>query len=399
VTLFRRTERRSISFQQVYGTGADTLGNGVERALRLTPVYASTRLLADDVASLPIHQFRDLGGDQSERVSASALVNDPTMFGTSHDWTYRAMTSLLLRGNAYGLVTEADDSGTPTRVEWLNPDEVHVEDDRAVTRPLFRWLGKPIPPTDLIHIPGYVLPGRVLGLSPIKAFALQVDTGLMAQQFGADFFRNGGHPSALLKNAKVERDEDAVKRVRSRFMAAVSGREPAVMTGGWEYEAIQIAPEESQFIETLKLNATQIAAIYGVPPERVGGESGNSMTYANVEASQISYVTSSLRPWVVRLERAFSRLVPDGQFIRFNTDALIRADVNARHRAHMLALQGGWLSVNEVRAIEDRPPIESGDEYLWPPMRMQLDDYELKLGADGDPAAAPVDIPNGANGQ
>lgn len=368
MSLFKRgAEQRSI--QHMWGTGSDTFGGGVDRALRLTPVYAATRLLADDVASLPIHQFRDLGSDQSERIDPSPLIADPTMFGTSHDWVFRAMTSLLLRGNAYGMVIERDVNGDPSRIEWLNPDEVSVDDDRAVSVPLFRWLGKPIPLPDLVHVPGYVLPGRVTGLSPIKAFALQVDTGLMAQQFGRDFFKNGAHPTALLKNVKPT-DEDGAKRVRSSFRKATDARGTAVLTGGWEYEAIQVAPEESQFVQTLKLNATQIAAIYSVPPERVGGETGSSMTYANVESSQIQYVTSSLRPWVARLERVFTRLVPEREFVQFNTDALIRADVGARHRAHLLGMQSGWLSANEVRRIERRPPIEGGDRYVWPPMNM-----------------------------
>jgi HK97 family phage portal protein len=276
--------------------------------------------------------------------------------------------------------------GFPTQIEWLNPDEVTVDDDRAVRNPVFRWLGNVIPRDDLIHIPGYVLPGRVLGLSPIKAFALQVDTGLLAQKFGKDFFERGGHPSAILKNAKVEKNPDNVKKVRERFKAAVSGRDIAVMTGGWEYEAIQVAPEESQFIQTLELNATQIAAVYGIyPAERIGGKSGSN-TYANIEQDSIQFVQFTLRPYLVRLERAITKLMPERVYVRFNADALIRTDITARYRAHTESLTAGWRNVDEVREIEDLPPLPNGagQNYLWPPRRSQLTQLEIEMGADDE---------------
>jgi HK97 family phage portal protein len=387
MALFRpnREERRAIS-RDVWGRGLDPIaGDGVEKALRLVPVYAGTRLIADSVAGLPLQAFRQVG-DQSQRITDPPLVRDPTRFGTSYEWVHRAMTSLLLRGNAFGLVTERDGMGFPTQIEWLNPDEVTVDDDRAVRNPVFRWLGNVIPRDDLIHIPGYVLPGRVLGLSPIKAFALQVDTGLLAQKFGKDFFERGGHPSAILKNAKVEKNPDNVKKVRERFKAAVSGRDIAVMTGGWEYEAIQVAPEESQFIQTLELNATQIAAVYGIyPAERIGGKSGSN-TYANIEQDSIQFVQFTLRPYLVRLERAITKLMPERVYVRFNADALIRTDITARYRAHTESLTAGWRNVDEVREIEDLPPLPNGagQNYLWPPRRSQLTQLEIEMGADDE---------------
>jgi hypothetical protein len=99
-----------------------------------------------------------------------------------------------------------------------------------------------------------------------------------------------------------------------------------------------VPPEEAQFVETMKLTTNQIAAVYGIPPEMIGGESGSSMTYANVEQQQINFVMFTLRPWLVRLEHAFSALLPDRQYVKFNSDALIRADLKTR-----------W-EVNQIRA-------------------------------------------------
>lgn len=388
MTLFqpKKTERRSISFQDVWGSGADVIqGSAEDRALTLVPVYASTRLIADAVASLPIDTYRQIGPERSDQIESPRLIKDPTRFGTSYDWVYRAMTSLLLQGNGYGLATERDGMGFATQVEWLHPGEVSVVDNRAVLSPRYRWLGKELPPDDMLHVPAYVLPGRVEGLSPIKHYATTVDVGLLAQQFGRDFFKDGAHPSALLKNAKPT-DEDGAKRVKARFKDAIRGREPAVMTGGWEYEAIQVSPDESQFLLTTKMTATQIAAIYGIAPERVGGESGDSKTYKTIEQDAIQFVQFTLRPWVTRLEKAVSGLLPERQFVRFNVDAMIRSDLITRYRAHMEAISAGWRNVDEIREIEDLPPLPdgAGQKFLWPPRRAQLGQVEMELGVDDD---------------
>ncbi len=386
MSLFKpKTEQRSISFQQVWGSGADSInGNSVERAFSLVPVFGAVRLVADSVATLPLHAFRS-DGNHSVKITPPSLVSDPTMFGTSVDWVHQAMTSLMLRGNAYGLVVERDGMGFATRVEWLNPDEVSVDDDRAVNRPQFRWLGQPLAPSELVHIKWMAAPGRVLGLSPVKAYALTTETGLAARIFGRDFLTNGATPSAMLMNDKPT-DEDGAKRVRDRFKAAVRGREPVVMTGGWTYAQVSVSAEESQFLATIKATATDIATIYGIPPEMIGGESGSSMTYANVEQNAINFVQFTLRPYLVRLETAISRLLPARQFVQFNADALIRTDLLTRYRAHTEGLTAGWLSVDEVREIEDRPPLrdDAGKKYLWPPRRSQLSELEIALGADDE---------------
>lgn len=404
-TLFRPSrgdvEQRAVSFQDVFGKGQDVLGaSTVDRALTLIPVFAATRLIADSIASLPVQSFRRTDSAR-ERITDPQLIQQPTQFGSRYDWVFRALTSWLFRGNIFGLVTKTDLRGFPTQVEWLNPDEVTVADDRAVRNPAFKWNGQELPRssrTGFIHIPGFTLPGRVLGISPIKAYALTLDTGLFARFFGRDFFSGGGHPHALLKNPKPV-NRDGATRVKQRFLASIRGREPAVMGDGWEYEQIQVSPEESQFLTTIKASANDIAAIYGIiSPELIGGEAaGSSITYATVEGRHIDFVQFTLRPYLTKLEWAFSTLLPERQFVKFNVDALVRADLSTRMRAHTEALVAGWRSVNEVRALEDLAPIPNGDNYLWPPRRQQLTKPEIELGADDASEAAPDGVPVGEN--
>lgn len=365
--LRRNVEKRAVSFQDFWGSGADidsVRGNSIDQALTLAPVFAATRLIADSIASLPLDVYRKSGDTRTE-VPTPSLFTEPTIFGGRYEWVQRSLISLLLKGNAYGLVTAVSADGWPSQIEWLDPNDVAPVDNSTTGRPQWRVSGRPVDPWlgrdsggELFHIPWYVLPGQILGMSPIRAFASTIEGGIYAQRFGRDFFRNGAVPSAVLESDSAVDQADATT-IKARFLAAAQGRAPVVLGAGTTYKPITVPPEESQFLETIKANATTIASIFGVPPEMIGGESGGSMTYANVEQWSLNFVMHSLRPYLTKLECAFSTLLPRPQYARFNVDALLRADLKTRYEAHAIALNPttGWMRPEEVRAIEDLPPV------------------------------------------
>lgn len=358
----RAAEQRAISFQDVWGAGADIgqlNGDQVHVALSMVPVFAATRLIADSVASLPLQAYRQ-AGDVRAPIAAPSLLRDPSQFGTVYDWVHRAIVSLALRGNAYGLVTVVDSNGAPSQIEWLNPDEVSLTHDDIAYVPNWYWRGRPLDPNLLVHIPGYTLPGRVLGLSPIGAYKTTIETGISAARFGRDWFVNGSTPAAVLETSD-EITEDQAKTIKARFKRAAKGREPVALGLGVSYKPISVPAEESQFLATARMTATQVASIYGVPPELIGGETGKSMTYHNVEQQQILLVSHALRSYLVKFETAISAVLPRPQSVRFNVDALLRADTATRYQAHHLALTDGWMNKDEVRAVEEMPPLPNGE--------------------------------------
>lgn len=356
-----RTEERAISFQDVWGSGADTLASrpdNMTTALRLIPVYAANRLLSETIASLPLQQFRKVG-DTRRQMDLAPLFEDPTAYGTSHEWKQRAVTSLVLRGNDFGYITEFDDDVYPRRMEWLHPDEVSLADNRAVAVPRWFWLGREIEPSRIVHIPGQVLPGLILGLSPISYYAATIDTGLLAKEFGRDWFKNGSIPAAVIEG-QGKLSEGGAAKIKSAFRRAAKYREPVALGGDFKYRPITVPPNESQFLATMQATVNEVASIYGIPAERIGGTSSSSRTYANREQDALDFVTYSLGPYLTKLETAFSRLLPPDQYVKFNVDALVRADLKTRYEAHDLALKGGWLSRDEVRKLEDLPPLPDG---------------------------------------
>lgn len=389
--VFRREQRRSVSFQDYWGSARDVTGyrsDNIGQALQLVPVYAATRLLADEVASLPLQVHRQ-SGEVRTRVRTPELFLSPSIHGTVYDWVFRVMTSLTLRGNAYGMIMSWTAEDWPRQVEWLHPDDVTLADDRSEVAPRWFFRGREVDSSLMVHIPGYVLPGTVLGLSPIAAYAATIDTGILSQRFGRDWFANGSVPSGVLETAHpVDQAQSAT--IKERFRLATFGREPVVLGAGVTYKAISVKPEEAQFLATMRATVNQVASIYGIPPERIGGETGKSMTYQNVEAQAIDLVTGTLRPYLVKLEAAFSRLLPRPEYVRFNIDSRVRADLLTRYQAHRIALEDGWKSVDEVRALEDLQPLPDGQGQGFRPLdapkkALPVAGLRARPGTDDDP--------------
>lgn len=349
---------------------------GVDAALRLAPVYAAARVLADNVASLPLQVYMpDTPGGSARRYTGPTIFNStpdtppmghgPSVTGTMYDWVFQCMTSLVLEGNAFGFIATRDAYGYPTTIEWMAPHLVYVDEGLTggMPNPLraeYYFEGRHVPKEDMFHIRAFSVPGRCRGISPLRSFASLITQGRLMQQYGADWFDNGGFPPGVMKNSTQEVSDEQSAEIKSRLVAAIRRHQPLVIGADWEYAPITVPPSEAQFVESTRLNATQIAAIYGIPPYRIGGTRGDSLTYSNVESEQISFLGETLRPWLVRLEDAFYGLLPGNRYCRFNADAMIRTDMKTRHEIYQIDRNIGLLDLDEIRQIEDRPDLPDG---------------------------------------
>lgn len=334
----------------------------VDRALHDDAVWACADLLSSSVASLPVDVVRTDGPTRRPVSPVPSLISSPSAVVTLDVWLYQVAFSMVTDGSAWGRVTTVNERGYPTAIELLNPGAVRnrrlVDGVPTVDvdgEQLQRW-----PNGDLWHAPGKVVPaGSWFGLSPIEYGANEIDASLAIQAYGGRYFTDGGHPSAIVYTDQTI-DADAAQKIKQAWLKATSGsREPAVFGSGWKYESIQSSPESAQLIESKRMAAVQIARRFMVPPAMVfAAMSGESITYQNVSQSDLQYLKHSLDRILVRIEKALGALLPGPQLVRFNRDALLRADTPTRYAAHQVALTNQWRTVNEVRALEDEPPFD-----------------------------------------
>lgn len=359
--------RRDLDWGDVYpGWSGAAFSGGTPKPLRLVPVYAAVSQIADLFSTLPQHRYKGEAGRRAKLGLPQWLVKpDPRV--DVFAWRYQFVTSLKLRGNAYGLVL--GDTRNPVGVRWLHPDAVRV-DESDPTGPRYYVNGASEPLTrhsqggQIVHVAEFVQPGSVVGLSPIAQFKQVFDTATYALSYGREWFEKSAVPSALL-TAKRTLKPGQAREAKQMFREAVADGGPVTLDSEWDYTKLTVTPDEAQFLQTIKASATLIANIFRVPPEDIGGEAGNSRTYGNREADAERFNVRTMLPLVTRYELALSELLPEPEFIKLNLDALTRPNLLERSRANTENLRNGTLTLAEARANEDRPMLTAEEIEQW----------------------------------
>lgn len=344
---------------------------GIHRAMSNLTVMACVRLLADTIASLPWKAYRrDGNGIPVELNPQPAVLRSPYPGFDLFQYKWMMVASLALRGNFYGLVTNRDSALKPTAILPLHPDIVFLErrpDLLMWFNPIYRIMGEQVPNEDLLHIRRFTMAGEPYGLSPVRQAAIAIGMSLAAEEYGYRYFKDSANPSGLLTTDQ-DLDDAAVTRQQKNWIASHGGRRfPAVLTGGFKFEALGIAPDESQFLETRKFQRSEISMMYGIPPHMIGDIEKSTSWGTGIEQQTIGSIVYTFRAWSSPIESIMSALLPQGQYVRFDYKALLRGDIKARYEAYDKALHAGWINVNEIRAQEEMEPIgPAGDIYLQP---------------------------------
>lgn len=339
-----------------------------EASLQKIAIAAATNLIASILRMLPVDGYSGDGVDKRP-ITLPPFFGNPD--GSGHglpDWLYMAAMSVLLRGNVVGIIPAdaLNSRGKPTQILLQHPDIVSARMDTNGSI-VWRVAGKLVDPLTVWHKRMYPMPGQILGMSPITRHALSIGVGLSALKFGAQWFTDGAHPNGVLSSDDDLNAEKATT-AKKRFMSAMRGRrEPVVLGRGFKWQAIQVTPDESQFLGTQKYSDAECARIYGPGmPEILGYETGSALTYQNrVERNQ-DLLTFSLDPWLTFMEEALSALLPKPQYVKFNRDALLRMSPEGRWQVYQIQLRNQATTVNRVMELEDSPPLPWGDEKPLP---------------------------------
>lgn len=345
-------------------------------AMRVAAVYACVRVIAETVGSLPLNMYQRRGDGGKERAPnhpLQLLLHDrPNGWQTSLEFREQLTAHCLLRGNAYAYINW----GLGDRVAELiplHPDRVRVEqaDDMSLVYIVSKPDGKEsrFQQDDIFHLRGLSSDG-VIGRSVLSDARDVVGAAFATQTYSGKFWANDATPSVVLSHpAKLS--ADAATRLKESWNAAFAGssnaRRTALLEEGMKIERLALTAEDSQFLETRKLQRSEIAGLFRVPPHMVGDL--ERATFSNIEHQAIEFVTHCIRPWLVRWEQAISRCLITATgtyFSEFNVDGLLRGDIQSRYQAYAIGRNWGWLSVNDIRGLENMNPVDSGDIYLQP---------------------------------
>ncbi|AHM57247.1 portal protein 2 [Peptoclostridium acidaminophilum DSM 3953] len=351
-------------------------------AMQTTAVYSCLRILAETIASLPLHTYRrtERGKEKaSDHYLYYLLHDEPNPEMTSFVFRETLMGHLLLWGNAYAQIIR-DGRGKVVALYPLMPDKMSVH--RSDNGEIYYSYSKEgrehiLRYWEVLHIPGLGFDGLV-GYSPIAMAKNAIGMAIATEEYGAAFFNNGANPGGVLEHPGILKDP---ARVRDSWNSVYGGsgnaHKVAVLEEGMSFKPIGIPPEQAQFLQTRKFQINEIARIFRIPPHMIGDLEKSS--FSNIEQQSLEFVKYTLDPWVVRLEMAMKKaLLSPGEkkeyLIKLNVDGLLRGDYASRMQGYSIGIQNGFLSPNDVRALEDMNTIEHGDVYAANGNLLKLED-------------------------
>lgn len=374
----RQTPQDAVSAAPTFSFGSSMSGKSVtpSSAIQVSAVYACVRVIAETIASLPLHVYEstDAGSRKANEHTLYRLLHDePNNEMTSFVWRETMLSHLLLYGNSYCQILRSGRSRIVGLYPLL-PDHMSVDRDSKgkLTYTYTTSEGRMVllAPEDVLHIPGLGFDG-VMGYSPIALEKAAIGLGIAAEEYGSKFFQNGARPSGILTHPNTVKDPAAL---RASWNAAYGGSgnasRVAVLEEGMTFVPLSMPNNEAQFLETRKFQVTEICRIFRVPPHMIGDL--ERATFSNIESQNISFAVHTIRPWLVRIEQAINKtLIPENEkgryYAQFNIDGLMRGDYKSRMEGYAIARQNGWMSANDIRALENLNPIseeEGGNAYL-----------------------------------
>lgn len=353
-------------------------------SMQITAVYACVRVIAESIASLPLHLYRynEDGGKEKaiDHPLYFLLHNEPNPEMTAFSFFEVLLTHLLLWGNAYCQIIR-NGKGEVVALYPLMADRMDVDRDEkghiyyeytmsSDDAPTMKGSVVQLQPVDVLHIPGMGFDGLV-GYSPIAMAKNAIGISIACEEYGSKFFANGAAPSGVLEHPGTLKDPGRVRESWTQtFGGSHNANKVAVLEEGMKYTPISISPNEAQFLETRKFQIDEIARIFRIPPHMIGDL--EHATFSNIEEMSLEYVQYTLGPWIARLEQSMIRsLLSDTEkgtyFVKFNVDGLLRGNYQSRMQGYAVARQNGWMSANDIRQLENLdmiPDEEGGNLYL-----------------------------------
>jgi HK97 family phage portal protein len=345
-----------------------------DSALQLSAVWAAVRILGETMATLPLDVYKYAGNvsEKDPKHPVQSLLDAPNGYQNKFNFIELLQAHLCLHGNAYAYI-ERSEAGIPVALMPIHPERIAVKlykgekffqlhDNEDVV----------YSSSEILHLVGLSIDG-VLGLSVIDAARSGIELGLNADKYGNKFFSNGANVGGVLTHPGTLSDE-AYKRLKSswdnKHSSIEMAHKTAILEEGMAFKPTTIPNDAAQFLQTRRFQVEEIARMFRIPLAYMG-DMQNSSTRANVEQQSIDFVRNTVLPWVKRWEAEFNnKLFTEKQRskhgVRFNVDGLLRGDIATRYNSYSIARQWGWLSVNDIRTLENLPSVENGDIYITP---------------------------------
>ena len=353
-----------------------------DSGIRISTVYACVYKIASTLASLGLNLYVTDGRRRDMVTDHPALdvtTYRPNSYETAFYFWETIIGQAVMKGAGYAIIQRGA-GGVPISMECVDTDQVErrIVDGRI----LFKLNdGKVVAQEDMLEV------CNMYRKSPIQLHRENLGLAQAAQDYGSEYFGNGGQMTGVLSSDQPLKSEQ-METLQKSWNGSMTSAGTKLLPFGFKYSRISIAPEEAQFIETRKFQAEEICRIFSVPPALVQLES--QTTYNNVEQQNLMFARHTVLPWAKRIEQELaSKLLTlreaRNHYFKFSLNDLFRGDMAARSQFYTQMLQNGVMTINEVRANEELNPAAGADVHLVQVNQIALDrmgDYSDKISSD-----------------
>ncbi len=359
-------------FQEWFGTSSSGKVVTADKAIALSAVWACVRLLSESVSTLPMKVYqRESDGSRKLAQAHPAyqlLCRRPNTEMTPSRFMLMVVASVCLRGNAF-VEKKMIGNKLVSLVPLLPQCMVVKRLDSGELEYTFTEKGvkRVIPVKNMMHIRGFGLDG-VCGMMPMSVGRDVFGAAMAVEESAAKIFENGLQSSGYFasKNVLTKEQRERLRKNLTAFAGSKNAGKSMVLEADLTYQNITMNPEAAQMLQSRSFSIEEICRWFRVPPFMVGHIDKQSSWASSVEGMNLLFLTNTLRPLLVNIEQEIARCLLNGDedlFAEFSVEGLLRADSAGRSAYYTTALQNGWMSRNDVRRLENLPPIEGGDIY------------------------------------
>lgn len=364
---------RSSSWEDIVAMAQDQGVNVTpELAMKTSVWFACARVVAETVACLPLHLYRRLDDDTSERAKDHplyrVLAKRPNSWQTRYEWVEQMCLHRGFYGNAYQFKAPGI-RGSASELHPLHPAGMRVEQE-SDKKLVYRYRD-PRTGAEKVYLDGQIMHVRWLSFDGIHGEVPTVigrDVISLArslEQYASRFYRNNAMPGLVLTTEQVldkKTREDLRDQWNARHQGSSKAGETAVLSNGLEAKTISATNQESQLAELWMQSLLSVCRMWRMPPHMVQ-ELGRA-TWGNLASEMVSFEKFTIAPWLRSIEGAIERDIlgdDDEYFAEFLVEGLLRSDITTRYSAYDTAVKGGWMTTDEVRRKENMGPMPEGD--------------------------------------
>lgn len=361
ITTFKRATK-PVAFEPTYQADNTLLTSLLGQTIN--PVYVSSESVGGmpaigrgvDMVSNAVAAMMsgaDVQDHEGEHLPVPSVVGRPNMLYGTYDFWKMVTSSCMMRGNFIGILADYDDMGYARQIVPVHPDAVTMDTTTGI--PIYQVHDTFYRYDEVVHIRSNAPTGGLWGLGIVERYRAWLEGALYEQEYGANTFKNGGVPSGVIKLETKKLDKDTAEAVQDSWLSAHGGsvRKPAVIGSMMDFTPIGWSAKDTEWIEGRKLSIAESALVCGLDPSDLSAAVGNTaLTYANLTQRTLSRISDSYAPWLYLVEQAWTDLLPYGT-VKGNPEALLRTSTAERYNLHKVAIEAGFMSIEEVRDLEN----------------------------------------------